>query len=142
MQLDPTAMAAGVRLITHDTLGSTNAEALRMARDGECGPLWIVARSQTAGRGRRGRTWVSEPGNLYASLILTDPAPPERFPDLSFVAALALHADDAHRSGQGHCQAGERDQEQPKGQMPAHPRLARQHGSRPPRSGRRRRPRA
>jgi BirA family biotin operon repressor/biotin-[acetyl-CoA-carboxylase] ligase len=62
-----------------------------MARDGECGPLWIVARSQTAGRGRRGRTWVSEPGNLYASLILTDPAPPERFPDLSFVAALALH---------------------------------------------------
>ena len=91
MQLDPTAMAAGVRLITHDTLGSTNAEALRMARDGECGPLWIVARSQTAGRGRRGRTWVSEPGNLYASLILTDPAPPERFLDLSFVAALALH---------------------------------------------------
>lgn len=91
MQLDPTAMAAGVRLIAHDTLDSTNAEALRMARDGECGPLWIVAKRQTAGRGRRGRTWVSEPGNLYASLILTDPAPPERFPDLSFVAALALH---------------------------------------------------
>ena len=91
MQLDPTAMAAGVRLITHDTLGSTNAEALRIARDGGRGPLWIVAKSQTAGRGRRGRTWVSEPGNLYASLILTDPAPPERFPDLSFVAALALH---------------------------------------------------
>jgi BirA family transcriptional regulator, biotin operon repressor / biotin---[acetyl-CoA-carboxylase] ligase len=91
MQLDPTAMAAGVRLIAHDTLDSTNAEALRKARDCECGPLWIVAKSQTAGRGRRGRTWVSEPGNLYASLILTDPAPPERFPDLSFVAALALH---------------------------------------------------
>ena len=88
MQLDPTAMAAGVRLIAHDTLDSTNAEALRKARDCECGPLWIVAKSQTAGRGRRGRTWVSEPGNLYASLILTDPAPPERFPDLSFVAAL------------------------------------------------------
>jgi BirA family biotin operon repressor/biotin-[acetyl-CoA-carboxylase] ligase len=34
---------------------------------------------------------VSEPGNLYASLILTDPAPPQRFPELSFVAALALH---------------------------------------------------
>jgi BirA family biotin operon repressor/biotin-[acetyl-CoA-carboxylase] ligase len=34
---------------------------------------------------------VSEPGNLYASLLLTDPAPPERLPELSFVTALALH---------------------------------------------------
>ena len=91
MQLDPTARAAGARLITHDTIGSTNAEALRLARAGERGPLWIVAKTQTAGRGRRGRTWVSEPGNLYASLLLTDPAPPERCPELSFVAALALH---------------------------------------------------
>jgi BirA family biotin operon repressor/biotin-[acetyl-CoA-carboxylase] ligase len=91
MQLDPTAKAAGVRLIAHDTIGSTNVEALRLAREGECGPLWITAGRQTAGRGRRGRPWVSEPGNLYASLILTDPAPPERFPELSFVAALALH---------------------------------------------------
>jgi BirA family biotin operon repressor/biotin-[acetyl-CoA-carboxylase] ligase len=91
MQLDPTASAAGVRLVTHDTIGSTNAEGLRLARTGERGPLWITARSQTAGRGRRGRLWVSEPGNLYASLVLADPAPPERFPELSFVAALALH---------------------------------------------------
>jgi BirA family biotin operon repressor/biotin-[acetyl-CoA-carboxylase] ligase len=91
MQLDPAAKAAGVRLISHDTVGSTNAEALRLARDGERGPLWVVAKSQTAGRGRRGRIWVSEPGNLYASLLLTDPAPPDRFPELSFVAALAVH---------------------------------------------------
>ncbi len=35
---------------------------------------------QTAGRGRRGRAWVSAPGNLYASLLLTDPAPPEHWP--------------------------------------------------------------
>ena len=91
MQLDPTARAAGARLIAHDTIGSTNAEALRLAREGERGPLWITAQQQTAGRGRRGRTWVSEPGNLYASLLLTDPAPPERCPELSFVAALALH---------------------------------------------------
>jgi BirA family biotin operon repressor/biotin-[acetyl-CoA-carboxylase] ligase len=91
MQLDPTAVAAGVRLITHDTVGSTNEEALRLARSGERAPLWVTAKHQTAGRGRRGRTWVSEPGNLYASLLLTDPSPPERFPELSFVAALALH---------------------------------------------------
>jgi BirA family biotin operon repressor/biotin-[acetyl-CoA-carboxylase] ligase len=91
MRLDPAAEAAGARLITHDTIGSTNAEALRLARQGERGPLWLTAMTQTAGRGRRGRTWVSEPGNLYASLLLTDPAPPEHFPDLSFVSALALH---------------------------------------------------
>ena len=91
MQLDPTAKAAGVRLIARDTIDSTSAEALRLARDGECGPLWITAKRQTAGRGRRGRPWVSEPGNLYASLILADPAPSERFPELSFVAALAVH---------------------------------------------------
>ena len=91
IELDPTAAAAGVKLIAHDTIGSTNAEALARSRDGERGPLWVTAKSQTAGRGRRGRTWVSEPGNLYASLLLTDPAPPERCPELSFVAALALH---------------------------------------------------
>jgi len=91
MRLDPTAEAAGARLVFHDTIGSTNAEALRLARLGERGPLWVAARSQTAGRGRRGRTWVSEPGNLYASLLLNDPAPPAHFPELSFVAALALH---------------------------------------------------
>jgi BirA family biotin operon repressor/biotin-[acetyl-CoA-carboxylase] ligase len=91
MQLDPTAAAAGVRLITHETVGSTNEEALKLGRAGERAPLWVVAKHQTAGRGRRGRTWVSEPGNLYASLLLVDPSPPDRFPELSFVAALALH---------------------------------------------------
>jgi BirA family biotin operon repressor/biotin-[acetyl-CoA-carboxylase] ligase len=91
MQLDPTAAAAGTRLIALDSIDSTNAEALRLARGGERGPLWITARSQTAGRGRRGRSWVSEPGNLYASLVLTDPAPPEHLPELSLVAALAVH---------------------------------------------------
>jgi BirA family biotin operon repressor/biotin-[acetyl-CoA-carboxylase] ligase len=91
MELAPDAAAAGVGLIACDTVGSTNAEALVRARAGERGPLWITARTQTAGRGRRGRTWVSEAGNLYASLLLTDPAPPERAAQLSFVAALATH---------------------------------------------------
>jgi BirA family transcriptional regulator, biotin operon repressor / biotin---[acetyl-CoA-carboxylase] ligase len=91
MKLDPRASAAGVRLKTHDVLGSTNAEALNLARQGERGPLWVAARRQTAGRGRRGRDWVSEPGNLYASLLLTAPSSAEHWPELSFVAALAIH---------------------------------------------------
>ena len=61
------------------------------ARAGERGPLWITARSQSAGRGRRGRTWTSPPGNLYASLLLSEPSPEALAPQLSFVAALALH---------------------------------------------------
>ena len=91
MKLDPAAATAGVRVISYDTIASTNAEALELARSGEHGPLWVTAKTQTAGRGRRGGTWVSEPGNLYASLVLSDPSPPDRRAELSFVAALALH---------------------------------------------------
>ena len=82
---------AGVRHITYETLGSTNAEALKLARARERGPLWVSALRQDAGRGRRGSTWVSPPGNLYASLLLSEPSPKPLAPQLSFVAALALH---------------------------------------------------
>ncbi len=82
---------AGARHKHYETLGSTNAEALALARTGERGPLWITAAAQTAGRGRRGSTWVSPPGNLYATLLLTDPCTPALAPQLSFVVALALH---------------------------------------------------
>jgi BirA family biotin operon repressor/biotin-[acetyl-CoA-carboxylase] ligase len=82
---------AGVRHKTYGTLGSTNAEALALARAGERGPLWITAASQSAGRGRRGSQWASPPGNLYATLLLTEPSSADVAPQLSFVAALALH---------------------------------------------------
>jgi BirA family biotin operon repressor/biotin-[acetyl-CoA-carboxylase] ligase len=91
MRLSSAAVAAGYRLATHDKLASTNAEALMRARADERNPLWIVAAEQTAGRGRRGNQWVSPPGNLYATLLLTDPAAAECAPELSFVTALALH---------------------------------------------------
>ena len=73
---------AGVRHIVYETLGSTNAEALARARAGERGPLWITAKTQTAGRGRRGSQWVSPPGNLYATLLLTEPSPASQAPQL------------------------------------------------------------
>jgi BirA family biotin operon repressor/biotin-[acetyl-CoA-carboxylase] ligase len=90
MHLHPDAEAAGARLIAFDTLGSTNAEALSRARAGERGPLWVTAARQTAGRGRRGNVWTSEPGNLYASLLLGDAAPAAHLPELCFVVALAV----------------------------------------------------
>jgi BirA family transcriptional regulator, biotin operon repressor / biotin---[acetyl-CoA-carboxylase] ligase len=79
------------RIAFLDTVDSTNAEALRRAGAGERGPLWIAAKQQTAGRGRRGRPWLSAPGNLHATLLLTDPSPPAAAPQLGFVAGLALH---------------------------------------------------
>jgi len=88
---DPRASAAGVRLLAYDEIDSTNAEALRLLRQGERGPLWITAQRQSAGRGRRGRKWISVPGNLHASFLLSDPSPAEHWPQLSFVAALAVH---------------------------------------------------
>ncbi len=73
-----------------DVLDSTNEEASRLAEKAERGPLWVVAVSQTKGRGRRGRVWISKPGNLYASLLTEIEAPLETCGQLSFVAALAV----------------------------------------------------
>ncbi|MBI2719536.1 MAG: biotin--[acetyl-CoA-carboxylase] ligase [Rhizobiales bacterium] len=72
-------------------IDSTNSEAQRLAAAGEAGPLWIRADVQTAGRGRLGRHWVSEPGNLHATLLFPVAAGPVVAAQVSFVAALAVH---------------------------------------------------
>jgi len=74
-----------------DQLDSTNAQARRCAEAGEGGPLWITAREQTAGRGRRGRAWSGHPGNLAATLLMTAERSPAEAALVSFVAALAAH---------------------------------------------------
>ena len=89
--LGEAARAAGYRLIVRDEVGSTMEEARRALDQDEPGKLWIVARSQNSGRGRHGRQWGSPPGNLYASLLLTDPCEPALAPQLGFVVGLALH---------------------------------------------------
>jgi BirA family biotin operon repressor/biotin-[acetyl-CoA-carboxylase] ligase len=73
-----------------DRIDSTNAEALRRAADLP-GPTWILARQQTAGRGRRGRNWSDPPGNFAATLAMRLAEPPARMALRSFAAALALH---------------------------------------------------
>lgn len=72
------------------TVGSTNAEAMALASAGDAGNLWVTAGEQTAGRGRRGRDWSSPPGNLYASVLLIDPAPVAQLGALPLVAAVAV----------------------------------------------------
>jgi BirA family biotin operon repressor/biotin-[acetyl-CoA-carboxylase] ligase len=68
-----------------EEIDSTNAEARRRAEAGEPGPLWIAARRQTGGRGRRGRAWETGPGNLAATA-----KPAAEAAQMAFVAALAV----------------------------------------------------
>jgi BirA family biotin operon repressor/biotin-[acetyl-CoA-carboxylase] ligase len=77
------------RSVVLDEVGSTNREAFARAEAGEAGPLWIAARRQSAGRGRSGRRWASEPGNLYASLLVRLPCQPAVVPQLSLLAGIA-----------------------------------------------------
>jgi BirA family biotin operon repressor/biotin-[acetyl-CoA-carboxylase] ligase len=88
---DEIRSAGGASVVLLDLVDSTNAQALRLARTGERGPLWVIAKEQSMGRGRRGTAWASAAGNLHATLMLTDPAPPAAAPQLGFVAGLALH---------------------------------------------------
>jgi BirA family biotin operon repressor/biotin-[acetyl-CoA-carboxylase] ligase len=83
-------MAGMFRHIPLDDVGSTNDEA--RARLGELteGPFVLTGKRQLAGRGRRGRNWVSPEGNLYASFAFVPTEPLSRLPELSFVAALSV----------------------------------------------------
>ena len=73
-----------------EEINSTNAEARRRAEAGAAGPLWITAQRQTAGRGRRGRSWETGAGNLAATYLLMTAKPPAEAAQVSFVAALAV----------------------------------------------------
>lgn len=72
-----------------DEVDSTLNEAARIA-PGLAGPEWIMARVQTAARGRRGRHWSNPAGNLAATLVLPAAGAPAQAALRSFVAALAL----------------------------------------------------
>ena len=77
-------------ILALEEIDSTNAEARRKAEAGETGPLWITARRQNAGRGRRGRAWETGEGNLAATYLFTTPQRPAEAAQISFVAALAV----------------------------------------------------
>ena len=78
------------RVVRYAAIDSTNEEARRRALAGDAGCLWIVADEQIAGRGRRGRSWISLRGNLHASALMIDPCPPSVAAELGFVAGVAL----------------------------------------------------
>jgi BirA family biotin operon repressor/biotin-[acetyl-CoA-carboxylase] ligase len=88
-------LAPFYRLLALDRIGSTSEEAKRFAATGAPEGTLVWAREQTQGRGRRGRTWVSPPGNLYMSLVLRPACGASVAAQIGFVAALAI--DDAVR---------------------------------------------
>jgi BirA family transcriptional regulator, biotin operon repressor / biotin---[acetyl-CoA-carboxylase] ligase len=78
------------RILRYESLPSTNTEVARLAQPGAEEGLTIVADEQTAGRGRLQRSWSSPKGaGLYCSVLLRPAFAPDRWPLLTFVAALA-----------------------------------------------------
>ena len=92
MSAEALQLPAPYRLIAYETIGSTSDEAKRLARDGAEEGLIIWAKTQTAGRGRRGRVWVSPLGNLHMSLVLRPHCRAGVAAQLGFVAALGMAA--------------------------------------------------
>lgn len=96
---DPVAQALvrawpGLRLEVADSIDSTNAELMRRTRDGQTQAALLVARQQTAGRGRLGRQWLSAAGvgaeatSLTFSLSL--PLAPHDWAGLSLAVGVSL----------------------------------------------------
>ena len=71
-------------------IDSTSEEAGRRARQGAPEGTLVWAQEQSAGRGRRGRVWLSPAGNLYCSLVVRPTCPAAEAVQLGFVAGLAL----------------------------------------------------
>lgn len=86
----PLKLPEGYRVLRFDNIDSTSEEARRQAASGASAGLWLVAETQSAGRGRHGRAWVSKSGNLHASLLLYPACDISHIPELSFVAAIAV----------------------------------------------------
>lgn len=96
--MHPAAWPAAIR---HAAIGSTNAEAIRLARAGAAHGTAVTAAEQTGGRGRMGRSWQSPPGNLYVSFVLRPAVAAPAAAQIGFVAALAV-ADAVDASLPGH----------------------------------------
>lgn len=79
-------------ILRFDLLDSTNTEALNQARRGAPEGLCVVARQQSAGRGRHGRVWVSErDAGLFFSLVLRPRLEMRFLPLVTLMAAVAVH---------------------------------------------------
>lgn len=73
-------------------VGSTNEELMAYAKSGHnADRLWLTAGEQNTGKGRRGRSWLSPPGNFHGSVFLRDPCDQQHLGFLPLVCAVAVH---------------------------------------------------
>jgi len=83
---------AGRPLLYKEETGSTNDDAFTLAAKGYPHGTLIVTARQTAGKGRRGRTWLSPPdGNVYMTILLKPDLAPDVTPMLTVVMALSVY---------------------------------------------------
>lgn len=81
----------GKNILSFDEVKSTNDIAAQSAEKGTTEGTLVTAESQSAGRGRLGRSWHSPPGKgIYLSIVLKPDFSPEKAPGISLVTALAL----------------------------------------------------
>ena len=78
------------RVVLLETVGSTSTEAKALLTQGETEGTIVIARTQTAGRGRKDRPWLSPVGGLYFSIILKPPLGDENTPLLGLLCACAV----------------------------------------------------
>ncbi len=85
------AKRLGKRIHCFPELDSTNVYAYKRAQEGGEEGEVVIAESQTRGKGRMGRSWVSPPYlNLYLSVILKPDLPPIHAPQITLMSAVAL----------------------------------------------------
>ena len=82
------ARVFGGQIACFTRVTSTMDAARDLAREGAPEGALVVAESQTGGRGRLGRAWVSPPGGLWRSLLLRPDVAAERLPLLGLVFAV------------------------------------------------------
>jgi len=88
-RLKPGGFCTGIH--SFDGVGSTNTEAMRLASEGAAEGALVVSDSQSSGRGRLGRAWVSPPGvNVYMSVILRPDVTPSEAPLITLAVSVAL----------------------------------------------------
>jgi BirA family biotin operon repressor/biotin-[acetyl-CoA-carboxylase] ligase len=93
LELRPLLNTHDIGQVLHhfEVISSTNDHARELAEEGAGHGEVVIAESQTGGRGRRGRPWVSPPGrNATFSVVLRPDLPPARAPALTLLASVAI----------------------------------------------------
>ena len=80
----------GKNIVYEEVMESTNTYAKMLGEENVMNDAVVIAKRQTAGRGRRGRNWISPEGNCYISLLLKPSIKTEHASRLTLVTAIAL----------------------------------------------------